>query len=46
MSNQEEVKRISEQVMNEKMLALFADKVKANKKDVSYQDFVKEMYGE
>lgn len=46
MSNQEEVKRISEQVMNEKVLALFNDKVKADTKEVSYKDFVKEMYGE
>ncbi len=45
MSNQEEVKRISEQVMSEKVLALFNDKVKAEAKEVSYQDFVKEMYG-
>ncbi|MHC5200677.1 trigger factor [Myroides sp. LJL119] len=46
MSNQEEVKRISEQVMNEKVLALFNEKVKADTKEVSYKDFVKEMYGE
>ncbi|WHT40257.1 MULTISPECIES: trigger factor [Myroides] len=46
MSNQDEVRRISEQAMNEKMLALFTDKVKANVKEVSYKDFVKEMYGE
>lgn len=46
MSNQEEVKRISEQVMNEKMLALFAEKVNAATKEISYKDFVKEMYGE
>lgn len=46
MSNQDEVRRISEQAMNEKMLALFVDKVKANVKEVSYKDFVKEMYGE
>ncbi|MHC5308784.1 trigger factor [Myroides sp. LJL116] len=46
MSNQEEVKRISEQVMSEKVLALFNDKVKAEAKEVSYKDFVKEMYGE
>ncbi len=46
MSNQDEVKRISEQVMNEKMLTLFNDKVKAKTKEVSYKDFVKEMYGE
>lgn len=46
MSNQDEVRRISEQAMNEKMLALFTDKVKATVKEVSYKDFVKEMYGE
>lgn len=46
MSNQEEVKRISEQLMNEKMLALFNDKAGAKVKEVSYKDFVKEMYGE
>lgn len=46
MSNQDEVRRISEQAMNEKMLALFTEKVKANVKEVSYKDFVKEMYGE
>ncbi|MDM1348366.1 trigger factor [Myroides marinus] len=46
MSNQDEVRRISEQVMNEKVLALFNEKVKAEVKEVSYKDFVKEMYGE
>ncbi|MGG5577840.1 trigger factor [Myroides sp. C15-4] len=46
MSNQDEVRRISEQAMNEKMLALFTDKVKATVKEISYKDFVKEMYGE
>ncbi|MGH2665190.1 trigger factor [Flavobacterium sp.] len=46
LSNQEEVKRLSEQVMSEKMLGLFKDKIKAKTKEVTYQDFVKEMYGE
>ncbi|MCG2610789.1 trigger factor [Flavobacterium sp. SM15] len=46
MSNQEEVKRLSEQVMSEKMLNLFKEKVSAKAKEVSYQDFIKEMYGE
>lgn len=45
LSNQEEVKRISEQLMNEKTVALFAEKVKATAKEVSYKDFVKEAYG-
>lgn len=46
LSNQEEVKRLSEQVMSEKMLNLFKEKVKAKTKEVSYEAFVKEMYGE
>lgn len=46
MTNQEEVKRISEQVMSEKLLVLFQDKVKAEVKEISYQDFVKELQGE
>lgn len=46
LSNQDEVKRLSEQVMSEKMLNLFKEKVKYATKEVSYQDFVKEMYGE
>lgn len=46
LSNQDEVKRLSEQVMSEKMLALFKNKVKAKSKEVNYEDFVKEMYGE
>ena len=46
MSNQEEVKRLSEQVMSEKMLNLFKEKVSAKTKEVSYDDFIKAMYGE
>jgi trigger factor len=46
MANQDEVKRLSEQVMSEKMLNLFKDKVKAKSKEVSYDDFIKAMYGE
>lgn len=46
MSNQDEVKRLSEQVMSEKMLNLYKDKVKAKIKEVSYEDFIKAMYGE
>ncbi|MEZ4852899.1 trigger factor [Flavobacterium sp.] len=46
MSNQDEVKRLSEQVMSEKMLDLFKEKVNAKTKKVNYQEFVKEMYGE
>ncbi|RXR29640.1 trigger factor [Flavobacterium piscinae] len=46
LSNQDEVKRLSEQVMSEKMLGLFKEKVKVKTKEVSYEQFVKEMYGE
>jgi len=46
LSNKDEVKRLSEQVMSEKMLNLFKEKVKFTTKDVTYQEFVKEMYGE
>lgn len=46
LSNQEEVKRLSEQLMSSKMLTLFKDKVKTTSKEVSYEDFIKAMYGE
>lgn len=46
LSNQDEVKRISEQVMSEKMLAFFKEKVKTKTKKVNYEEFIKEMYGE
>jgi len=46
LSNQDEVRRLSDQVMSEKMLGLFKDKVKTKSKEVSYEQFVKEMYGE
>lgn len=46
LSNKDEVKRLSEQVMSEKMLNLFKEKVKFKTKDVTYQEFIKEMYGE
>lgn len=46
MSNQDEVRRLTDQVKNEKLLALFKEKVNAKTKKVNYQEFVKEMYGE
>jgi trigger factor len=46
MGNQDEVKRLSEQVMSEKILALYKDKVKAKTKEVNYEEFIKAMYGE
>lgn len=46
LSNQDEVRRLSEQIMTEKMLEFFKNKVKAKSKEVSYDQFVKELYGE
>lgn len=46
IGNQDEVKRLSEQLMSEKMLNLYKDKVKAKTKEVNYEDFIKAMYGE
>ena len=46
LSNQDEVKRLSEQVMSEKMLQLFKEKVSTTTKEVNYDDFIKAMYGE
>ena len=44
LTNQEEVRRISEQLMQEKMVKLFSEKTNAKVKEVSYKDFVKEAY--
>ncbi len=46
LSNQEEVKRLSDQVMSEKMLNLFKDKVRSKTKEVTYQEFIAASYGE
>ena len=45
MSNQEEVKRLSEQLMSQKLLTLYKEKANLKKKEVSYDNFVKEVYG-
>lgn len=45
MSNQEEVKRMSEQLQNEKMLKFFKENAKLKKKEVTYEVFIKETYG-
>lgn len=46
LSNQEEVKKLSEQVVAEKMLQLFKEKANPAVKEVTYDEFVKEMYDE
>lgn len=44
MSNQEEVKRISEQLMSQKLLDLYKEKANLKTKEVSYENFIKEAY--
>lgn len=46
LSNQDEVKRLSEQVMKDKLLQLLVEKANPTTKTVTYNQFVKEMYGE
>ncbi len=46
LSNQDEVKRLSEQVMKDKLLQLLVEKANPTPKAVTYDQFVKEMYGE
>ncbi len=45
MSNQEEVKRMSEQLMSQKLLNLYKEKANLKTKELSYEKFVKEVYG-
>jgi len=45
MSNQDEVKRLSEQLMSQKLLNLYKEKANLKTKEVTYENFVKEVYG-
>lgn len=45
MGNQDEVKRLSEQLMSQKLLTLFKEKANLKVKEISYENFVKEVYG-
>lgn len=45
LGNQDEVKRLSEQLMSQKLLNLYKEKVNLKTKEVTYDDFVKEVYG-
>nr|WP_299000624.1 trigger factor [uncultured Allomuricauda sp.] len=45
LGNQDEVKRLSEQMMSQKLLELFKEKANLKVKEVSYDNFVKEVYG-
>ena len=44
LSNQDEVRRLSEQLMSRKLLDLFKEKANLKVKEVSYDDFIKEAY--
>jgi len=46
LSNQDEVKRLSEQVVADKMLKLFVEKANPSTKEVTYEQFVAAMYNE
>ena len=46
LSNQDEVKRLSEQLMSQKLVSLYKEKANIKTKNVSYDDFIKEVYGD
>ena len=45
LSNQDEVKRLSEQLMSQKLLELYKKEANLKTKEIIYDDFVKEFYG-
>jgi trigger factor len=46
LSNQEEVKRLSDQVVAEKLLEVFKEKANPTTKEVTYEEFIAAAYGE
>ena len=44
LSNQDEVKKLSEQVMSQKVLEFYKENVNLEQKEVTYENFVKEVY--
>ncbi|MBO3117134.1 trigger factor [Winogradskyella sp. DF17] len=44
LSNQDEVKRLSEQLMSQKLLNFYKTEVNLKTKEITYDDFVKEFY--
>ena len=44
LSNQDEAKRLSEQLMSQKLLTFFKENVKLKTKEITFDDFVKEVY--
>ena len=45
LSNKDEVKRLSEQLVSQKLLNLYKEKANIKTKELSYDKFVKEVYG-
>ena len=45
LGNQDEVKRLSEQLMSQKLLNRYKEKANLKPKEVTYENFVKEVYG-
>ena len=46
LSNQDEARRISEQLISQKLLVLYKEKANLKIKELSYENFVKEVYGD
>ncbi|GAA4971661.1 trigger factor [Algibacter aquimarinus] len=46
LSNQEEARRISEQLVSQKLLSVYKEKANIKVKELSYEKFVKEVYGD
>ena len=44
LSSQEEAKRLSEQLMSQKLIALYKEKANLKNKKLTYEEFVKEVY--
>ena len=44
LSNKDEVKRLSEQLMSQKLLKLYKEEANLKAKEITYDDFVKEFY--
>jgi trigger factor len=46
LSNQDEARRISEQLVSQKLIALYKEKANLKVKEITYENFVKEVYGD
>lgn len=46
LSNQEEARRMSEQIISQRLLALYKEKANIKTKEITYDNFVKEVYGD